>query len=53
VKTTSVVADGSKVTATNIVSPIDADTISVQSTEQTVDGKPIPDTTKTKMKRAM
>ena len=53
VKTTSVVADGSKVTATNVVSPIDADTISVQSKEQTVDGKAIPDTQKTKMKRAM
>ncbi len=53
VKTTSVVADGSKVTATNIVSPIDADTISVQSKEQTVEGKAIPDTKETKMKRAM
>jgi uncharacterized protein (TIGR02246 family) len=53
VKTTSVVADGSKVTATNIVSHIDADTISVQSKEQTMDGKTIPDTQETKMKRAM
>ena len=52
-KTTSVVADGSKVTATNIVSHIDADTISVQSKEQTMDGKTIPDTQETKMKRAM
>jgi len=53
VKTTSVVADGSKVTATNVVSPINVDTISVQSKDQTVDGKAIPDTTETKMKRAM
>ena len=53
VKTNSVVADGSKVTATNVVSPIDADTIAVQSKNQTVDGKPIPDTTETKMKRAL
>ena len=53
VKTTSVVADGSKVTATNVVSPINADTISVQSKDQTVDGKTIPNTTETKMKRAM
>ena len=53
VKTTSVVADGSKVTATNIVSPINADTISLQSKEQTVEGKAIPDTKETKMKRAM
>jgi uncharacterized protein (TIGR02246 family) len=53
VKTSSVVADGSKVTATNVVSPINVDTISVQSKDQTVDGKAIPDTTETKMKRAM
>jgi hypothetical protein len=31
----------------------DADTISVQSKEQTVDGKAIPDTKETKMQRAM
>jgi uncharacterized protein (TIGR02246 family) len=53
VKTTSVVADGSKVTATNIVNLINADTISLQSKEQTVDGKALPDTNETKMKRAM
>jgi uncharacterized protein (TIGR02246 family) len=53
VKTTSVVADGSKVTATNIVSPLNVDTISLQSKEQTVEGKAIPDTKETKMKRAM
>jgi uncharacterized protein (TIGR02246 family) len=51
VKTTSVLADGSKVIATNIVSPLDPNSISVQTKEQTVDGKAIPDTAETKMKR--
>ena len=53
IKTTSVLADGSKVTATNIVSPLNADSISLQSKEQTVDGKALPDTNETKMKRAL
>jgi uncharacterized protein (TIGR02246 family) len=53
IKTTSVLADGSKVTATNIVSPLNADSISLQSKEQTLDGKALPDTDETKMKRAM
>jgi uncharacterized protein (TIGR02246 family) len=53
VKTSSVLADGSKVTATNIVNPFNADSISVQSKEQTINGKAIPDTSETKMKRDM
>jgi hypothetical protein len=53
IKTTSVLADGSKVTATNVVTPLNADSISLQSKEQTVDGKALPDTDETKMKRAM
>ena len=52
IKTTSVLADGSKVIATNVVSPLNADSISLQSKEQTVDGKALPDTNETKMKRA-
>jgi uncharacterized protein (TIGR02246 family) len=52
IKTTSVLADGSKVIATNIVSPLNGDSISLQSKEQTVDGKALPDTNETKMKRA-
>jgi hypothetical protein len=47
-----VLADGSKVTATNVVTPLNADSISSQSKEQTVDGKALPDTEETKMKRA-
>jgi uncharacterized protein (TIGR02246 family) len=53
IKTTSVLADGSKVIATNVVSPLNADSISVQSKDQTMDGKALPDTNETKMKRAM
>ena len=53
VKTTSILADGSKVTATNVVSLLSADLISLQSKEQTVNGKAIPDTNESKMKRAM
>jgi uncharacterized protein (TIGR02246 family) len=52
IKTTSVLADGSKVIATNVVSPLTADSISLQSKDQTVDGKALPDTNETKMKRA-
>jgi uncharacterized protein (TIGR02246 family) len=53
IKTTSVLADGSKVTATNVVTLLSADSISLQSKEQTVDGKALPDSKETKMKRAM
>ena len=53
IKTTSVLADGSKVTATNVVSPLNADSISLQSKGQMVDGKALPDTNETKMKRGM
>jgi hypothetical protein len=51
IKTNSVLADGSKVIATNVVTPLSADAISLQSKEQTVDGKALPDTEETKMKR--
>jgi len=53
VKTTSILADGSKVTATNVISLLSADLLSLQSKEQTVNGKAIPDTNESKMKRAM
>jgi uncharacterized protein (TIGR02246 family) len=51
VKTNATVADGSKLTATNIVTPIDANTVTWQSKDRTVDGKPLPDTKEIKMKR--
>ena len=52
IKTNSTLADGSKVTATNIVTKVDANTITWQSKDQTVNGKPMPDTKEVKMKRA-
>ena len=53
VKTNSVLADGSKVTATNVLIPLTPDSVSVQSKEQKVNGKALPDTKETKMKRSM
>ena len=42
-KVTSVTADGDKVTATTILTPIDENTFTFQSTERTVDGEKAPD----------
>ncbi len=52
VKSTTTLSDGTKVTATNVVTPVDAKTISWQSKDQTAGGKPLPDTKDTRMKRA-
>jgi len=43
IKTNSTLADGSKVTATNIVTKVDANTITWQSKDQTVNGKSMPE----------
>jgi uncharacterized protein (TIGR02246 family) len=51
IKSNSVMPDGKKVTATSIVKQIDADTISWQSTERTMDGKVLPETKEIRMKR--
>ena len=51
IKSNSTVADGSKVTATHIITPIGADNVTWQSKDQTVNGKPLPDTKEIKMKR--
>jgi uncharacterized protein (TIGR02246 family) len=51
IKTNSVLQDGTKVAATSIVTRIDADTISWQSRDRTVDGKPVPDIKEVRMKR--
>ncbi len=51
IKTTSVTKDGKKMAATSIVTRIDADTISWQSTNRTMDGKELPDIKEIKMKR--
>lgn len=51
IKSNAVLQDGRKMTTTNIVRRIDADTISWQGKERTLDGKPIPDMKEVKMKR--
>jgi uncharacterized protein (TIGR02246 family) len=51
VKTTSVLQDGKKTSATYVLTPIDADTISLQSRDRSEDGKPVPDTKEIKLKR--
>lgn len=43
--------DGTKMTATNIVTRLDADTVGWQSTNRTVDGKPVPDIKEIRLKR--
>jgi uncharacterized protein (TIGR02246 family) len=51
VKTTSVLQDGKKATATYVLTPVDADTIGLQAKDRTEDGKAVPDTKEVKMKR--
>jgi uncharacterized protein (TIGR02246 family) len=51
IRTNSVLRSGSRVTASNVVTRIDADTIIWKTTDQKLDGKPLPDTAEIKMKR--
>jgi uncharacterized protein (TIGR02246 family) len=51
-KVTAVHRDGTKTTATNIATRIDQDTVEFQSTERTVNGKPVPDVKGIRLKRA-
>jgi len=51
IKTNSVLRDGKKLAATNVVTPVDANTITWQSKDRSVDGKPLPDTQEIRMKR--
>jgi uncharacterized protein (TIGR02246 family) len=50
-KASSVQQDGKKATATYRIGRVDADTLTLQATNRTVDGKPIPDTQEFKLKR--
>jgi uncharacterized protein (TIGR02246 family) len=50
-KTSGVWQDGNKVTATNILTYVDADTMTWQSKDRTINGKPLPDIKEIKMKR--
>jgi len=51
IKTSTVQRDGKRLVATNLVTRIDADTVSWQSVERTVDGNALPDTPVVRMKR--
>lgn len=51
IKAASTHPDGKKTTATNIVTRIDANTVTWQSTNRTVDGKSVPDSPAVRMKR--
>jgi uncharacterized protein (TIGR02246 family) len=51
VKTTIVLPDGKKATATNTVTRVDADTITWEVKDRAHDGKPLPDIKPTRMKR--
>jgi uncharacterized protein (TIGR02246 family) len=51
VKTQTTLRDGKTVLATNIITPIDAQTMSWQSTERSVDGNSLPDIPPIRMKR--
>jgi uncharacterized protein (TIGR02246 family) len=51
IKVTLTQRDGTKVTATNIVTPIDRDTVTWESRERTADGKAVPDIKPIKLKR--
>ncbi len=51
IKSELVLSDGKKISATNIVTRIDAEDMTWQSKDRTVDGKPVPDIKEIKMKR--
>jgi uncharacterized protein (TIGR02246 family) len=50
-KSTAVLQDGRKMAATNIVARVDANTITWQGKDRSIDGKPIPDMKEVRMKR--
>jgi uncharacterized protein (TIGR02246 family) len=51
VRSESILVDGAKVTATNLVSAADANTLTWQTKEQQINGQALPDTKEVKMKR--
>jgi uncharacterized protein (TIGR02246 family) len=51
VKHTAVLRDGVKATATNVLTVIDANTVSLSSKDRTLDGKPMPDLKEVRLKR--
>ena len=51
IKTNSTVVDGSKVTGVNTATVVDGDTIKIKTTDQKLDGKPLPDGEEITVKR--
>jgi uncharacterized protein (TIGR02246 family) len=51
-KSTATTRDGKKLTGTNVITKVDADHFTFQSTKRTLDGKELPDGDVIKMKRA-
>ncbi len=51
VKNNSVLRDGKKMTATYVLGSVDADTITLQAKDRSLDGKAMPDTKEVKLKR--
>jgi uncharacterized protein (TIGR02246 family) len=52
-KTTATLPDGKKATASNIVTRVDANTLTWAVIDRTIDGKPLPDIKPVKMKRVV
>jgi uncharacterized protein (TIGR02246 family) len=52
VKTSSVLQDGKKAAATYVLTPVDADTITLQARDRSEDGNRLPDMKEVKLKRA-
>lgn len=50
-KSSATLPDGTKATATNIITRVDADSITWEVKDRTLDGKPLPDIKAVKMKR--
>ena len=51
VKNNSILRDGKKMSATYLLGSVDADTITLQSRDRSLDGKAMPDTKEVKLKR--
>ena len=51
IKSSMVLQDGKKLTSSMIVGPVDADTLTLEAKDRTVDGKAVPGTKEVKLKR--
>jgi hypothetical protein len=51
IKSEAVLADGTKVASTTMITQVDADTVKTKATNQTLNGKPMPDAAEVTMKR--